>query len=274
VDTEKYFGDLTVIPIQPDEQSGDITSMTVVLSSISIVNKKGKSQNSQANINVAVILDCGSTDTYLPDAIVQPILSGVGAVAHDLLGFVVPCSLGATNATFSFTFGQSNGPAIAVDISQFVRPIPVKGPPVAFSDGTLACIWGLQPAGSRPNLFGDTFLRSAYVVYNLETAQIALAQTNFNTTSSNVVEFTNKEIPNASATVSGVPVTQTFTGIPIETQARIPANGAPWVGGGPPSPTFDLKGVAVRMNRPGLGTATLVAGLVCILSFVLGCSLV
>lgn len=248
--------------------------MTVVLSSISMVNSEGKSQNSQENINVAVILDCGSTDTYLPDNIVQPILSGVGAVADDLLGFVVPCSLGATNATFSFTFGQSDGPAIAVEISQFVRQIPVVGSPAAFSDGTLACIWGLQPAGTRPNLFGDTFLRSAYVVYNLETAQIAIAQTNFNTTSSNVVEFTDKEIPNASATVSGVAVTQTFTGIPFETQARRPANGAPQVGGGPPSPRFDLKGAAVRMKPPGFETATVVAGLVCILSFVLGCSLV
>ena len=245
--------------------------MTVVLSSISMTNKDGKTQNSQENINVAVILDCGATDTYLPDDIVQPILSGVGAVPDDSLGFVVPCSLGAANATFTFTFGASNGPAIAVDISQFVRPIPnTDGIQITFPNGVDACVWGLQPAGSRPNLFGDTFLRSAYVVYDLETAQIAMAQTNFNSTSSNIVEFTDKEIPNASATVSGVRVTQTFTGIPIATENLKPASGATQVGGKPPSPTFDLKGAAMSSRPPPLDRSMVVAGVVCVVSCVLG----
>lgn len=275
VDTEKYFGDLTVIPIQPDEQSGGITSMTVVLSSISMVNTDGETQNSQKNINVAVVLDCGSTDTFLPDDIVQPILSGVGAIAHEALGFVVPCSLGATNATFSFTFGQSDGPAIAVDISQFVRPIQVvEGPPATFNNGVPACVWGLQPAGSRPNLFGDTFLRSAYVVYNLETAQIAIAQTNFNSTSSNIVEFTDEEIPNASATVTGIAVTQTFANIPIATADLNPARGATQVGGKLPSPTFDLKGAAMSSRQSEHERAIVVAGVVCVFSFVIGLSMV
>ena len=275
VDTEKYFGDLTVIPIQPDEQSGGITSMTVVLSSISMVNTDGKTLDSQKNINVAVILDCGSTDTFLPDDIVQPILSGVGAIADELLGFVVPCSIGASNATFSFTFGQSDGPAIAVDISQFVRPIPVvEGPPITFANGVPACIWGLQPAGSRPNLFGDTFLRSAYVVYNLETAQIAIAQTNFNSTSSNIVEFTDKKIPNASATVTGVAVTQTLANIPIATQDLNPARGATQVGHNLPSPTYDLKAAAISLRPPRHERVIVVAGVVCVLSFVYGLSMV
>jgi hypothetical protein len=274
VDTEKYDGDLTVIPIQPDEQSGGITSMTVVLSSISMTNKAEKTLYSEDNINVAVILDCGATDTYLPDDIADPILRGVGAVANPFFGYLVPCSIGGSNATFTFTFAESEGPAIRVEISQFVRPIPQGIPPVRFDDGVPACIWGLQPAGPRPNLFGDTFLRSAYVVYNLETAQIGMAQTNFNSSSSNIVEFTDEEIPNASATVTGVAVTQTYAGIPIPTQDLYPPRGATPVVGGHPSPTFDLQAAATSFRPPRMGTATAVAGVICILSFVWGFSVV
>lgn len=275
VDTEKYVGDLTVIPIQPDEQSGTITSMTVVLSSISVTNTDGDMLNSRKDINLAVVLDCGSTDTILPDDIVQPILSGVGAVQTGEDEYYVPCSLGATKATFTFTFGASNGPAIAADISQFVRPIVTPdGSALTFDDGQEACAWGLLPSGSRPSLFGDTFLRSAYVVYDLETAQIAMAQTKFNTTTSNIVEFSNKEIPKASATVSGVQVIQTFTGIPIATGDLVPTHEATQVGGNLPSPTFNLKGVAMRSRPPGFERVTLVAGVVCLVSFLLGLSLV
>ncbi len=274
MDTEKYHGDLTVIPIQPDEQSGGITSMTVVLSSFAMTNTAGKTLYSEDNINVAVILDCGATDTFMPDDIVEPIIRGVGAIQDPLFGYVVPCSIGGSNATFTFTFADSAGPAILAEISQFVRPIPAGIPPVRFDDGVSACIWGLQPAGPRPNLFGDTFLRSAYVVYNLEAAQIGMAQTNFNSTSSNIVEFTDEEIPNASATVTGVAVTQTFGGIPIPTQDLNPTRGVTPVVGGHPSPTFDLQAAASRSRPPRMETATAVAGVICILSFVWGFSMV
>ncbi|KAH8774237.1 hypothetical protein BGZ57DRAFT_725560, partial [Hyaloscypha finlandica] len=47
-------------------------------------------------------------------------------------------------------------------------------------------------------ILGDMFLRSAYVVYGLESNSIGSAQTVFNSTTSNVVEF--------SAAESGFPV--------------------------------------------------------------------
>lgn len=248
--------------------------MTVVLSAVSLANKAGKTQNSQTNLNIPVILDCGSTDTYLPDEIVQPILSGIGAVSDSEFGFVVPCSLGSDGASFSFTFGASNGPVIKVDMSEFVRPVPESvGTDFTFSDNTPACIWGLKPAGDRPNLFGDTFIRSAYLVYDLESQQIAVAQTNFNTTKSNVVEFSNKEIPNVSATVSGAAVTQTYSGIPgVETQ---PATGATQIGSGPPKPTFDLgKSAASSLKAARVEASTIVGGVVVLISLTFGSSLV
>lgn len=54
-------------------------------------------------------------------------------------------------------------------------------------------------------MLGDTFLRSAYVVYDLENNQISLAATNFNATGTNVQEIGSSvpgatDVPNAVAT--------------------------------------------------------------------------
>lgn len=69
VDTEKYEGDLSVLPIQIDSQSGDISSFTVALSGISLSNKAGKSQYSKTNLAIPVILDSGTTNSYLPGTV-------------------------------------------------------------------------------------------------------------------------------------------------------------------------------------------------------------
>lgn len=69
VDTEKYEGDLSVLPIQIDSQSGDISSFTVALSGISVSNKAGKSQYSKTNLAIPVILDSGTTNSYLPGTV-------------------------------------------------------------------------------------------------------------------------------------------------------------------------------------------------------------
>ena len=47
---------------------------------------------------------------------------------------------------------------------------------------------GADEAGGA-TVLGDTFLRSAYLVYDLDSNSIGIAQTVFNSTSSNVVEF-------------------------------------------------------------------------------------
>lgn len=180
MDTDRYQGNLAILPIQRDSQSGAISSFTVALSSISVADGSGTSQFSQTNLAIPVILDSGTTLTYLPDAIANSILNGVGAISSATYGYVVPCSLANSPATFSFGFGGSNGPTINVGLNQFVTPIVSRsGRSPTFDDGSPACSFGLQPAGQNPNLFGDTFLRSAYVVYDLENNQIGIAQVRY-----------------------------------------------------------------------------------------------
>lgn len=51
-------------------------------------------------------------------------------------------------------------------------------------------MFGILPSSSI-YILGDTFLRSAYVVYDLARNEISLAQTVFNSTENNIIELTN-----------------------------------------------------------------------------------
>jgi hypothetical protein len=104
-------------------------------------------------------------------------------------------------------------------MSQIVLPLVLaNGEVPTYPNGKTACQLGIEAAGDLPVLFGDTFLRSAYVVYDLDNNRIALAQTDFNATGSNVVAFPSQgaAIPSATSAANEAQVTQTATGIPKE----------------------------------------------------------
>lgn len=284
VDTAKYHGDLTVLPVQ--KSSNDTyRDFTVALSSVSVIDSTGKTAFSQENLALPVILDSGTTITYLPDNVVNPIISGVGALDDPDLGLIVPCSLRASPAKFSFTFGGNGGPSIEVPLEEFITDIYLDdGSQPEFRDGAgTACGFGLMSSGTGPILFGDTFLRSAYVVYDLSNNEIGIAQTNYNATSANVVEISS-EIPNVKATATGVAVTETYTGHPQVTLAPTKKGGGQATGHG--SPTFNLgasstggsggskSGAAGPLARPKIEAMTVVTGMVCLVSLVFGSSLV
>lgn len=274
VDTEKYHGDLTVLPIQPDSRSGKITSFTVVLDGVSVVNKAGESQYSKNNLALPVILDSGTTITYLPDSLADAIANGVGATPHPFYGLVVPCSLQDSGVVVSFTFGGPKGPVIQVAIAEFVTSLEHSPPAPTFPDKEPACAWGIQRAGRDPILFGDTFLRSAYVVYNIENEQIGIAPTNFNSTRTNIVEISGSSIPGASRTVTGVAAPQTYSGYPLHTAAQ-PMAQSTRITSGPSKPTFNIgTSAAMALKVPSLGMATLATGVVVALSFSWGVSMV
>ena len=160
-----------------------------------------------------VILDSGSTNTLLPDSIALQILSGLSVTSDPTYGNVIPCSYDTQGAQFVYTFGESPGPSIYVALSNMITPLTLLdgSAPPTFHDGSAACSFGLEAATGRPFIFGDTFLRSTYVVYDLDNNQIGLAQTNFNATDSDIQEIDNS-IP-AASTAAAVSVVQTVTGV-------------------------------------------------------------
>jgi Eukaryotic aspartyl protease len=73
---------------------------------------------------------------------------------------------------------------------------------------------GISDAGDSTAVLGDTFLRSAYVVYDIGTNQISLAQTDFNATSSNIKEISagSDGVPGSSTVASAVTSLSVTTG--------------------------------------------------------------
>jgi hypothetical protein len=242
VDTNKYHGDLVSLPIQLDTQSGAITSFTVAWTGLTV---SGGGQNSNFNPKSPqpAILDSGTTDTLLPDDIANDIFNGVGVLTDPNYGNVVRCSLANDDLTFSFTFGGTGGPVVNVSLSEFVTPLlTTDGSQPKFQNGDPACSFAIEAAGDNPILFGDSFMRSAYVVYDLENEQIAIAQTNFdaNPSNQNVQAFqVSSGIPNVVSTASAASVAQTFSGNPRVTEASATATGD-LAGGTSRSATFHL----------------------------------
>ncbi|KAI1361817.1 aspartic peptidase domain-containing protein [Xylaria arbuscula] len=204
IDTEKYTGDLVRVNVDEDARAQNFTSFQVRLTSLEAHSSSGDDALTSASFPIPVVLDSGTTFSYLPTDIVTEIWQEVGAeytvVSSDGSAVpLLPCDFGSSGNYFSFGFGGEGGPVIKVGMDELV--IPVQG---KFTSGQYkgldACQFGIQNFTSDPYLLGDTFLRSAYVVYDLENNEIAMAPTDFNSTKSNIVAFPSRgaEIPSST----------------------------------------------------------------------------
>ncbi|KAG9244675.1 aspartic peptidase domain-containing protein [Calycina marina] len=212
IDTEKFTGNLISVDVYPREGSSKISSFTVAFTSLSATSSSGTDQITPVGYATAAILDSGTTITLLPDDVASIVFEELGATVSAQLGaVVVPCSLAENSGTLNFGFGGTGGPVIKVAVNDLVLPLTLSsGSTPSYTDGTPACQLGIQAAGELPILFGDTFLRSAYVVYDLANNKIGMAQTKFNTTDSNIVAFASQgaEIPSAATATQQSAVTQ------------------------------------------------------------------
>jgi len=190
----------------------------VAFTSLSATSSSGTDTLTPANFITPAVLDSGTTLTLLPNSLASLVFEEVGASVDNSLGAtVVPCTLSKNTGTLNFGFGGQGGPVVKVAMSELVLPLTApNGKSVTYPDGSQACQLGIQAAGNLPILLGDTFLRSAYVVYDLVNNRIGLAQTDFNSTDSNPVPFASQgaPIPSATTATGEVAVTQTATGIP------------------------------------------------------------
>lgn len=190
--------------------AGEFDRFNVVLDTFNLT-KDSNIIYSKPNFDIAVNLDSGSTLSTLPDDIAFDLIAGLRGVYDERYEMAfVPCNIAASGAKFQFVFGDANGPVVEADLGNFALPIKASRP-VTFRNGDEACRFGIQPALGRPNILGDTFLRSAYVVYNMEAHVIGIANTKFNSTKSNIKQLELENIPGASYTASGNKAAQTAT---------------------------------------------------------------
>ncbi len=188
---------MATVQIFPDSKTSSgqplFTSFLVALTSVQAVSSSGSDTLTSTQFPIPVVLDSGTTLSYLPTDIAIQVWNEVGAVYSNDIGLaVVPCSLADNGGVFNFGFGGPGGPQISVGMDELVLDLTNGQAPTFTSGpykGQTACEFGIQNLSSNPFLLGDTFLRSAYVVYDLVNNQVGMAPTDFNATSSNVVAF-------------------------------------------------------------------------------------
>ncbi|KAH8899082.1 acid protease [Thozetella sp. PMI_491] len=165
VDTSKFAGGLAKLPIIPAAQSPDqVPRYWVNMNSISLSPPSGKNKTYTGS-NVPVFLDSGSTMTLLPSSLSSAIAADFGNARADANGFYqVDCSLTSVQGTLDFAF---DGTTIHVPYKELVR--------VVGSGSSATCFLGISPSSSF-TLLGDTFMRSAYTVFDLEGNNVWMTQ--------------------------------------------------------------------------------------------------
>jgi elongation factor G len=205
IDTKKYKGDLTRIDIYPTGEN-IFTAFLVAMTSLEGVSPSGLDTLTSLHFPTPVVLDSGTTLSYLPTDLAEQVWKEVGAIySSDFGAAVLPCNMQNSRGYFSFGFAGPNGPRINVTMDELVLDVTSGQPPIFASGrykGQEVCEFGVQNFSSAPYLLGDTFLRSAYVVYDLVNNQVGIAATDFNSTDSNVVAFPSMSAQIPSATVA------------------------------------------------------------------------
>jgi hypothetical protein len=206
IDTYKFSGTLEVL---------DSPNDMVNVSAVAILDSKGTTWlmmnlTDATETDLSADFGISSILTYVPGSLLGNVVSYFGAIDdRNSSGLVfVDCEKLTTEAgaSFQFTFGRpAAGPTISIPMSEMILPLNYGLEPQAASlvktPFTNTCILGMTASNQTndelfPNqsiLLGNTFLRSAYVVVDLDHNQTALAQTVYGVTESNIVELSASE---------------------------------------------------------------------------------
>lgn len=171
VDHSRYSGNLVKMPILPEAPGANLaTSFIVNLTSV-------KTDRDLAIYSepIKALLDTGSSLTHLPAKAVESIYSQFsGEYDSTYETKVTDCYYGGY---LNFTFAA--GITIQVPYSSLLVPL---------QDRQGKCAIGVQKSDEWEfyATLGDTFLRNAYVVFDLQNNEVAMAQANFATGESQI----------------------------------------------------------------------------------------
>lgn len=152
MDTTKFRGKLTTLPIDKREGETQAREFAITLTAVTLVNDNATTMTiTDNNFAAAVLLDTGSTYTYLPTDLAATITDEVGAQAVESLGVsIVPCDVRNYNGSISYGFSGAN---ISVPLHELVvDAFDNEGNPATFTDGTLLCYFGILDAQGGSNV--------------------------------------------------------------------------------------------------------------------------
>lgn len=168
VDVRKFRGRLHREQMLPPPQGRDpLARYYAAVDSLGLTRPGQEAATSAAYAasGLAAVLDTGATLTYLPAPLVRQVAADVGAfLAADGVSYLVPCDVGAqAGGSLDFNFNKTS---IRVPFSELVWES---------EPGT--CVLGVQSSEGLgiDALLGDTFMRSAYVVFDQDSSAIFLA---------------------------------------------------------------------------------------------------
>lgn len=148
VDTAKYFGALTRVPIIPADKSPDRQPrIWVEMQSLQHISGKGQITSLRSD-PLPVVLDTGATLTLLPQELADSVAQAFGLGNLNADGYYdVDCNDNERDQTLAFNLGN-------VSIQIAFRDLIIQA-------GSF-CIFGIKPTPVGLTLLGDTFLRSTY----------------------------------------------------------------------------------------------------------------
>uniref|UniRef100_A0A060TFI1 ARAD1D23562p n=1 Tax=Blastobotrys adeninivorans TaxID=409370 RepID=A0A060TFI1_BLAAD len=178
VDHSKYSGNLWKVPIKNlyESKHPDPPEFTVQVDDISVKSSRCAEKQSITSKPLVALLDSGTTLTYLPEETVSRLANQINATYFpDIGGYLQACNYADRGVSLTYYFGKV---PISVDLRQTYFPATKKdGKPILNARGEEMCILGFNSVASHQEaILGDSFLRSAYVVFDLEKYEIALAQ--------------------------------------------------------------------------------------------------
>ncbi|MCJ1357557.1 MAG: hypothetical protein MMC33_007553 [Icmadophila ericetorum] len=180
-DSGKFQGTLTPLPVLSDN-GGGFAQLAVPLSEVIFVFQDQTTQVLSSG-PVPAILDSGTSLMQFPPDVFEA-LAEITRISYDQDDeiYLIDCGNSAYQGGLVFQFGGDNGPTIAVPLEELVLQ------QIGTANGVPQCVFGATPTpgGNNPAILGDTFLRSAYVLYDLDSNIIAIAQTVFNSDQSNL----------------------------------------------------------------------------------------
>jgi len=227
VNKGKYTGPLSTIPIENNPNYTTPSGFIVTVTGIGLTLSGDSKTTTKANTSIPLVtkradpflIDSGTYNIELPLEHLQPILTALGAEYEAASEYaMVPCSMTTNTSTIDFVFTSFS---ISVPLTELIFPqdfLAYDDYIPTLSDGkTPACLLGIQPSG-EDMILGDTFMRSAYMVFDLDNNEVSLAQANVgtkDTQSDDIVEITSGKnaVPGATRVVNPVRAFENETAI-------------------------------------------------------------